>query len=104
MSDASSGSGVFAVDVVGEGSGGVVREGVDGVAADDVDVPAVGVAMATRRSGIIVGIGCADCVVVLSAGVKASSSMAPWSNGQIPVLQKALRMVPPVKAFSRDRE
>ena len=96
-SDASSASGVLVVDVAAEESGNVDMEGVEGVAAD-ADALTVGVVTATRRSGIVVGMGCADCVVVLSAGAKASSSMASRSNGQIPVLRKAIRMVPPVKA------
>ena len=69
--------------VVAEGLGNVVMEEVAGAA---VDTLTAGVVMATRMSGIIVGTGCADCVVVLSAGAKASSSMASQSNGQIPVL------------------
>ena len=91
-SDTSLGSSVLVVDVAGD----VVSEGVVAIMLmvvlvdEDVDVFATGVMMATRRSGIVVGTGCADWVVVLSAGAKASSSIASWSNGQILVLQNTL--------------
>jgi len=71
-SDTSSGSGVLVMDV------DVVHEGVVAVMLTVVLVDkgagafATGVTTATGRSGIVVGTGCADCVVVLSAGAKAS--------------------------------
>ena len=82
-SDALFASGVLAVDVVTEGLGNVIMEGVAVVA---VDALMVGAVMSMRRSGIVVGTGFTDCIVVLSAGTKVSSSMASQSNGQIPVL------------------
>ena len=91
-SDTSSDSGVPVVDVAGD----VVSEGVVAVmltvvlADENAGAFATGVTTATRRSGIVVGTSCADWVVVLSAGAKASCSIASGSNGHIPVLQNAL--------------
>jgi hypothetical protein len=101
-SDTFLGAGVLVVDVAGD----VVSEGVLAVVVTDEDADALvaGIMTATRRSGIEAGTGCADCIVVLSAGAKASSSIAPRSNGQIPVLRKALRIVPAVKALARAHE
>ena len=75
----------------------------DGVSVVDAVSDAVEVVLGMRRLGTVVGTGCAACVVVLSAGAKASSSMASRLNGWMPVFLNALRMVSGVKAFVRAR-
>ena len=71
-----------------------------------VEATEIGVAVMTgsRRSGSLAGMGWADWVVVLRAGAKASASIALRLKGNMPVLQKALRIVSSVNAFSRALE
>ena len=77
-----------------------ICEDPDGVSVVDATVyGGVEVVLQTRRSGTVVGTSCVACIVVLSAGAKASSSMASQLNGWMPVFLNALRMVSGVKAF-----
>ena len=77
-----------------------ICEDPDGVSVVDTTVSSgVEVVLGTRRSGTIVGTGCVACIVVLSASAKASSSMASWLNGWMPVFLNALWMVTDVKAL-----